>query len=57
MKVCNRCLMAIEAHEGAQTHRKIYVDDAQYYDSTEEYEHDSTCEWCEENGFDELYEI
>ena len=47
--VCERCLMAIESREGNFA-RKIYRTD-------EEDELDCTCDWCEEGGFDELYQL
>ena len=47
--VCERCLAAIESHEGPQAQLKHYVD--------EEDEDESKCEWCEDNGFDTLYEL
>ena len=47
--VCERCLMAIESREGNLA-RKIYRTD-------EEDELDCTCDWCEEGGFDELYQL
>ena len=49
MWVCPRCLMAIEAHEGNQATLKHYVD--------EDDEEESKCDWCEECGFDTLYEL
>ena len=48
LKVCDRCLMAIESREGKQptmTH---------YWDGESE---DFVCDWCEEDGFDTLHEI
>lgn len=47
--VCERCLMAIESREGNLA-RKIYRTD-------EEDELDCTCDWCEEGGFSELYQL
>ena len=47
--VCERCLMAIESREGSQVTLKHYVDEADAVDSQ--------CEWCEECGFDTLYEL
>lgn len=49
LRVCWHCLLGIEAHEGAQYSRTIYVD--------EEDPKESYCEWCEDYGFDVLYEI
>ena len=50
LKVCDRCLMAIESHKGKQATLTIYVDD-------EAPEIESTCDWCKESGFDVLHEI
>lgn len=50
MRVCQHCLWGIEAHEGSQFARHIWVDDI-------EDEEESKCEWCEESGFSDLYEI
>ena len=47
--VCDRCLMAIESHEGNQATLEHYVD--------ENDEEESKCDWCEESGFDTLYEL
>lgn len=47
MKVCERCLEAIESREGKQPVLAVYFDD----------NCDMTCDWCEENGFDKLYKI
>lgn len=49
LRLCRHCLMGIESHEGKQFTREIYVD--------EEDEEESKCEWCEETGFDTLYEF
>lgn len=49
MWVCKRCLMAIESHEGNQATLCHYVD--------EEDENESKCDWCEQSGFYELYEL
>lgn len=51
MWVCERCLAAITSHEGNQitlTHS---------FDFDENDENESKCDWCEEHGFDTLYEI
>lgn len=45
LTVCERCLMGIECHEGNQATITRYFDD------------DGVCEWCEEEGFDTLYEL
>ena len=47
--VCDRCLMAIESHEGNQATLLHYVD--------ENDDEESKCEWCGEIGFDTLYEL
>ena len=49
MWVCKHCLAAIESHEGNQATLKHYVD--------EDNEEESKCDWCEEIGFDTLYEL
>ena len=49
MWVCEHCLMAIESREGNQATLKHYVD--------EDDDIESKCDWCEENGFDTLYEL
>lgn len=49
MWVCEHCLYAIEAHEGKQVTIKHEVD--------EENEQESKCDFCEESGFCELYEL
>lgn len=46
MWVCKKCLMAIESREGNQAILPHFVD-----------EEDSKCDWCEETGFDVLYEL
>lgn len=57
LTVCEHCLMAIESHEGQQITRTIYPD----FDIDENGEYvalpESRCDWCEEEGFDTLYEI
>lgn len=50
--VCARCLAAIESHEGTQLTKK-HTD----VDCTEEEWDDGRCDWCEDDGFDELYEL
>lgn len=47
--VCDHCLAAIESREGNQATLRHSVDE---YDDIE-----SKCEWCEEVGFDTLYEL
>ena len=47
--VCERCLMAIESREGNQVTLKHYVD----YTNEDKFK----CDWCEESGFRELYEL
>ena len=49
MWVCEHCLWAIESREGHQATLSHYVD--------EEDECSSKCDWCEEDGFDLLYEL
>lgn len=49
MHVCRKCLMAIESHEGTLARIPRYVD--------EEDTAESTCDWCEDDGFDTLYEL
>jgi hypothetical protein len=49
MWVCERCLMAIESREGNQATLSRHVDED---DSVK-----SKCDWCEETGFDVLYEL
>ena len=55
--ICSRCLAAIESREGNQAILEHYIDDEEWFDSTEEYEQTSKCDWCEEVGFDHLYEL
>ena len=50
LRVCRHCLEAIRSHEGYQPVIEIYVDDV---DDPEE----STCEWCELDGNNTLYEF
>ena len=47
--VCDHCLMAIESREGNQATLRHFVD--------EQDDEESKCEWCEEVGFDVLYEL
>ena len=49
MWVCERCLYAIEAHEGKQAAIRHEVD--------EKNEQESRCDFCEESGFNTLYEL
>lgn len=49
MWICEHCLWAIESREGHQATLAHYVD--------EEDEDASRCDWCEEAGFDLLYEL
>ena len=51
--VCDHCLAAIESREGTQAIMKHYID-LEYDPEDEEV---SKCEWCEETGFDTLYEL
>lgn len=47
--VCEHCLLATESREGPQPTQLHYVD--------EEDPNESYCDWCEEDGFDKLFEI
>lgn len=47
--VCERCLAAIESHEGNQLTLKHCIDEDDYAGSK--------CDWCGESGFDTLYEL
>ena len=47
--VCEHCLCGIECHEGTQATMTHYVD--------EDDDAMSKCDWCEEVGFDVLYEL
>jgi hypothetical protein len=47
--VCDHCLAAIQSREGTQATLKHYID-------SDDLEH-SKCEWCEQYGFSELYEL
>lgn len=49
LRVCEHCLAAIESHEGNQATLRHSVD--------EDDEYQSKCGWCEESGFDALYEL
>ena len=49
MRVCERCLAYLMSREGRLPNVAVYVD--------EDEEDESTCEWCEESGFDTLYEL
>ena len=49
MRVCQRCLAAIESREGNVPTLKHYVD--------EDDDEASKCEWCDQFGFDVLYEL
>lgn len=51
MWVCEHCLMAIESREGNQATLRHALD----FD--EEDENESKCDWCEDTGFDTLYEL
>jgi hypothetical protein len=54
MWVCEHCLAAIESHEGNQAILRHDID--LEYDE-EDFEEASKCDWCEESGFDTLYEL
>ena len=47
--VCSHCLAAIESREGNQAIFPHFID--------EDDEEESKCDWCEETGFDVLYEL
>jgi hypothetical protein len=49
MWVCDHCLAAIESREGNQAVLKHFVD--------EDDDIESKCDWCEDVGFDTLYEL
>ena len=49
MWVCEHCLMAIESREGNQTTIRHHID--------EDDDETSKCGWCEDVGFDTLYEL
>jgi hypothetical protein len=49
LRVCDHCLAAIQSREGYLPTITLYVD--------EEDPVASKCEWCEEEGFDTLYEL
>ena len=49
LRVCERCMLAIESREGNQYSKTVYVD--------EENPEESHCDWCDEDGFDMLYEL
>ena len=47
--VCEHCLQAIESREGTQAIYRHSVD--------EDDPIESHCDWCEQDGFDTLYEL
>ena len=49
MWVCEHCLWSIESREGQQATKHHYID--------EEDIDESKCDWCEQDGFDLLYEL
>ena len=49
MWICDHCLMAIESREGNQATLRHWVD--------EDDDQESKCDWCEQNGYDVLYEL
>ena len=53
MWVCSRCLCAIESREGKQLTLKHDIE-LEFDELTEE---NCKCDWCEESGFDTLYEL
>lgn len=52
--VCDHCLAAIESREGNQV--ILRHDIGLEYDE-EDFDEMSQCDWCEEFGFDTLYEL
>ena len=50
--ICERCLWAIESREGNQVTIRHNIDEVD-----EENDTNSKCDWCEETGFLELYEL
>lgn len=52
LRVCPRCLSAIESHEGRQVTRIIDID----LDLDDD-EKPVVCDWCDESDSDILYEI
>ena len=53
MWVCDHCLMAIESREG-HLPTLCHDIDLEFDERNEEI---SKCDWCEESGFDVLYEL
>lgn len=49
MWICDSCLQAIESREGNQATLIHYVDEDDIMESK--------CDWCEDDGFDTLYEL
>jgi predicted Zn-ribbon and HTH transcriptional regulator len=54
MWVCSHCLAAIESREGNQA--TLCHDIGLEFDE-EDFDKMSKCDWCEQEGFDELYEL
>lgn len=54
MWVCEHCLMAIESREGRQA---ILEHDIELEFDEEDFDEASKCDWCEQDGFDTLYEL
>lgn len=52
--VCEHCLAAIESHEGRQV---MLCHDIELEFDENEFDEVSKCDWCEESGFDTLYEL
>lgn len=52
--VCEHCLWAIESREGNQA---ILCHDICLEYDEEDFDEMSKCDWCEEDGFDILYEL
>ena len=49
LRVCDHCLAAIQSREGYLPTLTLHVD--------EEDPIESKCEWCEQDGYDTLYEL
>ena len=54
MWVCSHCLAAIESREGRQVTLRHDID---LECDEEDFEEQSKCDWCEQDGFSTLYEL
>lgn len=52
--VCKHCLVAIESHEGKQA---TLCHDIELEFDENELNEASKCDWCEESGFNTLFEL